>query len=212
MEDSKLKLVLLGSNSVGKTSLVTNSTEGKYIQTIEDIYPKSFTIDGEMYHLDILDIGGGEDNVTVREQSIEQGQGYMLVYDITLKSSFDDIQSFYDEILRVTEEKKPMILVGNKSDLESKRKVSQEEGKALARRYDCPFFETSVKNGSNVDACFFTLVRLVIADYLAAALGSPNLPTTSQNAQKKGGKKFKLPNLTQFSHKPISHFKAVSLE
>ena len=88
------------------------------------------------------------------------GQGFMLVYAITSRSSFDEISSFRDQILRVKDKDKvPVVLVGNKCDLESERQVTTNEGNDLARSFGCPFLETSAKTRINVEDSFFNLVR-----------------------------------------------------
>lgn len=73
------------------------------------------------------------------------GQGFMCCYAINSRSSFDEIQNaFYPQILRVKDRDfVPVVLVGNKSDLDSERQVTTSEGEELARRYKAPFFETS---------------------------------------------------------------------
>ncbi|NXQ76662.1 RAP2B protein, partial [Quiscalus mexicanus] len=122
------KVVVLGSGGVGKSALtvqfVTGSFIEKYDPTIEDFYRKE----------------------------IENGQGFILVYSLVNQQSFQDIKPMRDQIIRVKRyERVPMILVGNKVDLEGEREVSFGEGKALAEEWSCPFMETSAKNKASVD-------------------------------------------------------------
>lgn len=87
-------------------------------------------------------------------------EGIILVYSITSRSSFEEISVFYHNILRMRGVAHcPMILNGNKCDLESERQVSTGEGKDLALSYGCKFFETSAKTGVNIDESFFQMVR-----------------------------------------------------
>lgn len=96
----------------------------------------------------------------MRDQYMRSGQGFLLVYSITNRGSFDEVASFHDAICRVKDtDKVPMIIVGNKLDLESERVVSQEEGKDLAATYNCPWIETSAKARVRCEDAFYELVR-----------------------------------------------------
>lgn len=117
-------------------------------------------IDDEVALLDVLDTAGQEEYSAMREQYMRTGEGFLLVYSITSRQSFEEIQQFEQQILRVKDKDYfPIILVGNKCDLEGDRMVSREEGAALARQFNCGFIETSAKSRVNVDNAFFELVR-----------------------------------------------------
>lgn len=104
--------------------------------TIEDSYRKQVTIDDETCLLDILDTAGQEEYSAMRDQYMRTGQGFLLVYAITSRSSFDEIAAFRDQILRVKDKDKvPMYLVGNKCDLEQERQVTTGEGKNIIYIY-----------------------------------------------------------------------------
>ncbi len=88
------------------------------------------------------------------------GQGFVLVYDITHRSTFDETVKFRDQILRVKDsDNVPMVLVGNKCDMEIDRQITSAEGRDLAKCFHCPFFESSAKTRVNIDEAFFELVR-----------------------------------------------------
>jgi GTPase KRas protein len=96
----------------------------------------------------------------MRDQYMRTGQGFVLVYAITSRSSFDEIQTFREQILRVKDKDRvPIVLVGNKCDLESERQVTTGEGQDLAKSFGCPFFESSAKARINVEESFFSVVR-----------------------------------------------------
>lgn len=117
-------------------------------------------IDDEVALLDVLDTAGQEEYSAMREQYMRTGEGFLLVYSITSRQSFEEIQTFQQQILRVKDKDYfPIILVGNKCDLESERMVSTEEGAHLARQFNCKFIETSAKSRINVDNAFYDLVR-----------------------------------------------------
>lgn len=117
-------------------------------------------IDDEVALLDVLDTAGQEEYSAMREQYMRTGEGFLLVYSITSRQSFEEIMTFQQQILRVKDKDYfPIILVGNKCDLDSERMVSKEEGEQLARNFGCKFIETSAKSRINVDNAFYDLVR-----------------------------------------------------
>ncbi|EHY53224.1 RAS1 protein [Exophiala dermatitidis] len=179
------KLVVVGGGGVGKSCLTIQLIQSHFVDeydpTIEDSYRKQCMIDDETALLDVLDTAGQEEYSAMREQYMRTGEGFLLVYSITSRQSFEEIMTFQQQILRVKDKDYfPMILVGNKCDLESERQVSKEEGAALARQFGCKFIETSAKSRIHVDDAFYDLVREIrrynreMAGYSAGApqLGS----------------------------------------
>lgn len=161
------KLVVVGGGGVGKSALTIQMVQSHFVDeydpTIEDSYRKQCLIDQEPALLDVLDTAGQEEYSAMREQYMRTGEGFLLVYSITSRSSFEEIAAFYQQILRVKDKDSfPVVLVGNKSDLEADRRVSVEEGQNLARQFNnCKFLETSAKKRVNVDVAFYELVRQV---------------------------------------------------
>nr|XP_020480555.1 ras-related protein Rap-1b isoform X1 [Monopterus albus] len=161
------KLVVLGSGGVGKSALTVQFVQGifveKYDPTIEDSYRKQVEVDGQQCMLEILDTAGTEQFTAMRDLYMKNGQGFALVYSITAQSTFNDLQDLREQILRVKDtEDVPMILVGNKCDLEVERVVAKESGIGLARQWNsCAFLETSAKSKINVNEIFYDLVRQI---------------------------------------------------
>lgn len=167
------KLVVVGGGGVGKSALTIQLIQSHFVDeydpTIEDSYRKQCNIDGEQLMLDILDTAGQEEYSAMREQYMRTGEGFLLVYAINSRNSMEELQVFYEQIQRVKDsENVPVLVVGNKSDLEIERQVSFEEGQAFAKLINCPFIETSAKQRINVEEAFFSLVRLVNAKDSAA--------------------------------------------
>uniref|UniRef100_A0A8B9PM23 small monomeric GTPase n=1 Tax=Apteryx owenii TaxID=8824 RepID=A0A8B9PM23_APTOW len=151
------KLVVLGSGGVGKSALTVQFVQGifveKYDPTIEDSYRKQVEVDCQQCMLEILDTAGTEQFTAMRDLYMKNGQGFALVYSITAQSTFNDLQDLREQILRVKDtEDVPMILVGNKCDLEEERVVGKEQGQNLARQWcNCAFLESSAKSKINVN-------------------------------------------------------------
>jgi len=96
----------------------------------------------------------------MREQYMRTGEGFILVYSITARESFEEINQFHQQILRVKDKDNfPMVLIGNKCDLEYERQVGMNEGRDLAKHLGCIFMETSAKQPINVDEAFYSVVR-----------------------------------------------------
>ena len=153
-----------------------------YDPTIEDSYRKQVQIDNQSCMLEVLDTAGQEEYTALRDQWIRDGEGFVLVYSISSRASFQRIQKFHHQIQRVKESAAagsptfpgsplsqtlgsislgpaPVMLVGNKCDRVTEREVSTQEGSALAKSLNCDFVEASAKNCINVEKAFYDVVR-----------------------------------------------------
>ncbi|KAI5300444.1 hypothetical protein KEM56_002455 [Ascosphaera pollenicola] len=177
------KLVVLGDGGVGKTALTIQLCLNHFVETydptIEDSYRKQVVIDGQSCMLEVLDTAGQEEYIALRDQWIRDGEGFILVYSITSRSSFSRMQKFYQQIQLVKESsmgtspsggsymssgspaRVPVMLVGNKTDKTVERVVSSQEGQALAKQLGCEFIEASAKTSTNVEKAFFDIVRVL---------------------------------------------------
>ena len=102
----------------------------------------------------------------MQDQWMREGQGFLLVYSITNAPTFDEVELLREKIIRTKDtnpDNIPIVLVGNKCDLEHERQVSKEKGQQLATDWKCKFFETSAKMKINHQECFFEVVRLIRA-------------------------------------------------
>ncbi|KIK62511.1 hypothetical protein GYMLUDRAFT_72729 [Collybiopsis luxurians FD-317 M1] len=158
------KLVVVGGGGVGKSALTIQFIQSHFVDeydpTIEDSYRKQCVIDDEVALLDVLDTAGQEEYGAMREQYMRTGEGFLLVYSITSRNSFEEISTFHQQILRVKDQDTfPVVVVANKCDLEYERQVGMNEGRDLARHFGCKFIETSAKQRINVDEAFSNLVR-----------------------------------------------------
>ncbi|KAK0050211.1 ras-related protein R-Ras2 [Biomphalaria pfeifferi] len=98
----------------------------------------------------------------MREQYMRSGEGFLLVYSVIDRSSFEEIFKFHRQILRVKDRDEfPMLLVANKSDLDTQRVVTTADGQELANNLKIRYMEASAKHRLNVDQSFYELVRIV---------------------------------------------------
>ena len=119
----------------------------------------------------------------MRDQYMRSGQGFLCVYSITNRGSFEEISSFREQILRVKDaDRVPMVVVGNKADLEDERQVSQEDGRELAASFGCPWMETSAKTRIRCEDCFYELVREIRKSSGPANPGRPKAKAKSKCA------------------------------
>ena len=159
--------MVLGSGGVGKSALTVQFVQGifveKYDPTIEDSYRKQVEVDSAQCMLEILDTAGTEQFTAMRDLYMKNGQGFVLVYSITSQATFNDLADLREQILRVKDQDDvPMVLVGNKCDLEDERVVGRDQGQNLARQWgNCTFMESSAKAKINVSELFYDLVRQI---------------------------------------------------
>jgi GTPase SAR1 family protein len=104
--------------------------------TPTDSYRKQCVIDDEVALLDVLDTAGQEEYSAMREQYMRTGEGFLLVYSITSRQSFEEITTFQQQILRVKDKDYfPMVVVGNKCDLEGEREVTRQGKQVVIFRH-----------------------------------------------------------------------------
>jgi len=173
MHSASLKIVLFGAGSVGKSAVAIRFVQGNFVEkydpTIEDLYRKIISVGNQNHMLEIMDTAGTESFMAMRDLYIKNAQGFILMYSITSESTFRELNSIKDQIVRVVEsvaeegKQVPIILAGNKCDLDSQREVSFEDGERLAKAWgDCTFMETSAKNFINIDELFQEVTRQII--------------------------------------------------
>eukprot|EP00794_Sanderia_malayensis_P017042 gene17042-18757_t len=167
-DPSKYKMVVVGAGGVGKSALTIQLIQNHFVEdydpTIEDSYIKQVVVDSEICILDILDTAGQEEYSAMREHYMRTGEGFLCVFAVTSKKSFQEIETYRTQALRVKDaEKVPMVLVGNKVDL-PKRDVSFKEAQDLSQEYGIPYIETSAKTRQGVEEAFFSLVREIWTD------------------------------------------------
>ena len=159
-----LKIAVLGQSMVGKSALtyrfINNKIPTEHDTTIEDAYSIPCKIDDLQCQLEILDTAGQDDYQTMLDTWINAADGFILVYSIDNKESFESTKTRYERILKLKNEQKASIIIaGNKCDLEENRKVSKEEAENFCLTNKISFMETSALKTINVKEVFLSVAR-----------------------------------------------------
>eukprot|EP00761_Pharyngomonas_kirbyi_P001761 gb/GECH01001765.1/.p1 GENE.gb/GECH01001765.1/~~gb/GECH01001765.1/.p1 ORF type:complete len:195 (+),score=49.69 gb/GECH01001765.1/:1-585(+) len=162
----KYKIAIVGGSGVGKSALTVRFVQGKFIEeydpTIEDSYKKYVELDSRSMWIELFDTAGVEDYHALRDHVIGAAEGFLVVYSITDTESLEEISKIIKQIRRTKETENlasPLVIVGNKSDLQESRQISWERGQETAQTYQAPFMETSALNDSNVEEAFIVALR-----------------------------------------------------
>ncbi|ORY04515.1 rab protein 6 [Basidiobolus meristosporus CBS 931.73] len=155
----KFKLVFLGEQSVGKTSLITrfmyDTFDNTYQATIGiDFLSKTMYLEDRTVRLQLWDTAGQERFRSLIPSYIRDSSVAVVVYDITSRNSFLNTVKWVDDVRAERGTDVIIVLVGNKTDLSDKRQVTTEEGEKKAKEFNVMFMETSAKAGFNVKALF----------------------------------------------------------
>eukprot|EP01101_Sappina_pedata_P002509 TRINITY_DN12744_c0_g1_i1.p1 TRINITY_DN12744_c0_g1~~TRINITY_DN12744_c0_g1_i1.p1 ORF type:complete len:229 (-),score=60.99 TRINITY_DN12744_c0_g1_i1:101-760(-) len=156
---AKYKLVFLGDQSVGKTSIISrfmyDTFDSTYQATIGiDFLSKTMYLEDRTLRLQLWDTAGQERFHSLIPSYIRDSSVAVIVYDVTNRASFMNTSKWLDDVRNERGSDVVTMLVGNKSDMSDKRTVSIEEGEAKAKEYDVMFVETSAKSGFNIKALF----------------------------------------------------------
>ncbi|KAK6341651.1 GTP-binding protein [Orbilia brochopaga] len=162
--DFLIKLLLIGDSGVGKSCCLLRFSEDSFtpsfITTIGiDFKIRTIDLDGKRIKLQIWDTAGQERFRTITTAYYRGAMGILLVYDVTDERSFNNIQTWFQNVEQHATEGVNKILIGNKCDWEEKRVVSTERGQALANELGIPFMEVSAKANINVEEAFLLLAR-----------------------------------------------------
>ena len=168
--DKICQLLVIGDTSVGKTSLITRYTNGtfkeEYLATVGlDFYSKEEIINNKTINIKIWDTAGQERFKALTQSYFRNAEGVMLAYDVTKSESYDNLKDWIASIKKNLEGKNiflPLIIVGNKIDMEESREVDKETAEKFATENNYKYFETSAKTGEGVDEAVRNLVNQVL--------------------------------------------------
>lgn len=157
--DYLFKLLLIGDSGVGKTSVLFRFSDdafnSTFISTIGiDFKIRTIELGDKKIKLQIWDTAGQERFRTITTAYYRGAMGILLVYDITNEKSFENIKTWIKNIEQHASADVEKMILGNKCDMEDKRKITKEQGEQLAKEYNVKFMETSAMNRTNVEKAF----------------------------------------------------------
>ena len=160
------KIVVIGDGAVGKTSLIARFAEktfkAEYKPTLgTNIIIKELQIESNSIKLLLWDIAGQAKWRDVRHLYYRGAQGCIVVYDVTRPATFDSVPEWYKDLIKFSGAV-PRILLANKVDLTDIRKIQQEDGLKMAEEMAAEYYETSAKDGTQVNEAFEKISELIL--------------------------------------------------
>jgi len=188
----KTTLVLLGQVAVGKTSIVRRRTKNKFDNYSESTIGAAFSTYSSYYNnqlikFEIWDTAGQERYKCITPLYYRNATSVFLVYDITDRSTFNAVQDYINEIRKYNCRNPVIVLIGNKCDLEHRRKISTSEGQAIADEHDIFFMEISAKTSLNLDKAFELVATNLDKVILEPENKSINLSLSNQETDENTG-------------------------
>ncbi|KAH3673068.1 hypothetical protein WICMUC_003901 [Wickerhamomyces mucosus] len=175
-----IKICLLGDVGVGKSSVILKYTQDyfptEFYPNVEDTYFKDIKLGDKSYRLTILDTAPQEDLYSpLREIQFTEAEGFLIMFRVDSLESYTTVTDQYNHILRVKGKLPPIILVGNKTDLDLERIIDADEASRLANALNfIGYIETSAKYGSNIEDVFLTLAQSIINERNGSTLNDQN--------------------------------------
>lgn len=173
------KYIIIGDTGVGKSCLLLQFTDRRF-QPIHDLTigvefgARMVTIDNKQVKLQIWDTAGQESFRSITRSYYRGAAGALLVYDITRRDTFKHLSRWLEEARQHSQSNMVIMLIGNKNDLEHRRAVSFEEGKAFADQNGLIFLETSAKTAYNVEEAFVGTAEKIHGNIVSGAIDVSN--------------------------------------
>lgn len=173
------KYIIIGDTGVGKSCLLLQFTDKRF-QPVHDLTigvefgARMVNIENKQIKLQIWDTAGQESFRSITRSYYRGAAGALLVYDITRRDTFKHLSVWLEEARQHSQSNMVIMLIGNKNDLEHRRAVSFEEGKAFADANGLIFMETSAKTAFNVEQAFINTAEKIHENILSGAIDISN--------------------------------------
>ena len=163
-DDFKLKIVVVGDSGVGKTNLIRRFIQDDFQSNSKatvgvEFFSKSFKINDNVFKIEIWDTAGQERYKSITAAYYKGAKGGLVVYDVTSKTSFDNVDNWVSEIKEKASTDMKTMMIGNKIDLKDERAVSTEEALEKAKLLELPLMEASALDSTNVKQAFYDLLK-----------------------------------------------------
>ena len=160
------KIIIIGDSGVGKSNILRRYLHNEFKHDTKstigvEFGSKQIKVNNVNIKLQIWDTAGEERYRSITSAYYKGSKGCFIVYDITSIQTFENVEKWYEEILKSAEKNISIILVGNKCDLVNERKVTIEMGEEKAKNLNCPFFETSALNNTHIETVFQTISETI---------------------------------------------------
>ena len=170
-ESIKFKIVVIGEANVGKTSIVQQFVNHKFEETYEEtigveFLNKTFKVNDKIIKIEIWDTAGSERFASITKNYYRGADGALIVYDITNKTTFDNVENWFNELKNACKEEAFIILIGNKNDLENQRQVSNNMLINLGKNLGIAVMETSAKDDYNINESFYLLIKEIYRKFV----------------------------------------------
>ena len=191
--DILFKIILVGDTSVGKTNIINKYIKNEFR---EDFYAtigvefshKKFIVENRKIKAQIWDTAGQERYKAITRAYYKGAKGAFIVYDITRKETFDDVDKWRNELISSCNQEITVMLIGNKCDLEDQREISKEQGEEKAKSFGFSFLETSALSGENLEKGFQMLIEEIYQKYKVEQSKSDEINLNSGAEEIKIGK------------------------
>ena len=164
--DLLYKIVIIGDTNVGKSNILSRYLTNEFTSNTKstvgvELGIKFLKIKNTSTKIQIWDTAGQERYQAITSSYFRGSDGCFIVYDITNETSFNNIEKWFDKIHEENDKEIPVIIVGNKCDLENERKIPTEKAKEKAQNLKCAFYETSALKAINIEQIFEELVNTI---------------------------------------------------
>ena len=192
VKEKLYKILILGDWSVGKTCFLMRYTENTFtdihLSTVGIDYRfKNITLEnGEKIKIQIWDTAGQDRYKSMTKGYVRGANGIILIYDVTSRKTFEGIENWVKQIREQVSPRVVVSLVANKIDAKEIRNVTTEEGEKLGKSINYPYYESSAKEGININECFEDLIKKMVENYSNEELNVGNNKLIKVKKKSKG--------------------------